>query len=61
LPGEVQHLGIAAVGDEDVGGLDVAVNDALGVGRAEASAIWIARSSRSVVSRAPWAMRCFSV
>ena len=28
---EVQHLGMTALGDENVGGLDVAVNDALGV------------------------------
>ena len=32
---EVENLGVAARGDEDVGGLDVAVDDALGVGGVE--------------------------
>ena len=32
---EVQNLGVAALGDKNVGRLDVAVNDALGVGGIE--------------------------
>src|SRR5580658_8699293 len=32
---KIENLGVAAFGDEDVGGLDVAVNDALGVGGIE--------------------------
>ena len=32
---EIQNLRLPALGDEDVGGLDVAMDDALGVGRIE--------------------------
>ena len=32
---EVENLGVSALGDEDVRGLDVAMNDAFGVGRVE--------------------------
>ena len=32
---EIQNLGVSALGDKDVGGLDVAVDDAFGVGRIE--------------------------
>ena len=32
---EVENLGVTALGDENVGGLDVAVDDAFGVGRVE--------------------------
>jgi hypothetical protein len=33
---EIEHLGVAALGDEDIGGLDVAVDDSLGMGGVEA-------------------------
>ena len=32
---EIENFGVAALGDENVGGLDVAVNDALGVSGVE--------------------------
>ncbi len=32
---EVKNFGVSALGDEDIGGLDVTVNDALAVGGVE--------------------------
>ena len=55
-------LACAALGDEDVGRLDVAVDDALGVRGVQrvGDLRWPARAARRSVAAGP-AMRCFSV
>ena len=58
---EVENLGVAALGDKDVGGLDVAVNDAFGVGRVEGVGNLDGQRQNSSVSSGRPAMRCFSV
>ena len=58
---EVENLGVTALGDENVGGLDVAVNDALPCAASRASAIWMPRSRRLLDLIGRPAMRCFSV
>ena len=45
---EVENLGVSAFGDENVRGLDVAVNDAAGVGRVESVGDLDAEPSRIV-------------
>ena len=58
---EVENLGVPALGDEDVGGLDVAMNDAFACAASSASAISIASGSSCSVSTGLPAIRCFSV
>ncbi len=58
---EVENLGMAALGDEDVGGLDVAMDDASRCAASSASAISMARDKRTSVSRGRPAMRWLSV
>ena len=57
---EVENLGVAALGHKDVCGLDVAMNDALGVGRIERVRNLDARASSVSISMA-WPRSCFSV
>ena len=59
---EIKDLGVATLGDENIGGLDVAVNDAFGVrGVKRIGNLNAERQARSRCPRAVPAMRCFSV
>src|SRR5438105_4101079 len=58
---EVENLGMAALGDENIGGFDVAVDDALAVGGIEGLCDLDGRESRTSRSSGRLAMRCFSV
>ena len=59
---EVENLGVPALGDKDVRGLDVAVDDAFGVGGVERVGNFDGQSeAESSVSIGRLAMRCFSV
>jgi hypothetical protein len=48
---EVQNLRVAAIGDEDVGRLDIAVNDAFCVGRIERISNFESRWREASLSR----------
>ena len=58
---KVENLGVSALGDKDVRRLDVAVDDAFGVGGVERVGDLDPRASNALVSRGFPAMRCFSV
>ena len=58
---EVEHLGMPALGDEDIRRLDVTMHDALGVRRIQRIGDLDGQSQQSLVSSGRPAMRCFSV
>jgi hypothetical protein len=58
---EVENLGVAPLGDEDVGGFDVAVDDTFGVGRIERVGDFDAELGEQLGLRGWPEMRCFSV
>jgi hypothetical protein len=58
---EIENLGVAVPGDEDIGGLDVPMDDTLAVGGIEPSVISIASVSSDAVSSGRLPIRCLSV
>ncbi len=59
---EIENLGVSALGDKDVGGFDVAMNDALGVrGIESVGDLDRQRQTSASISSGCPAMRCFSV
>ena len=58
---EVEDLGVAARGDEDVCGLDVAVNDAVGMGGVERVGDFDSQRKQVSVSSGRPPMACLSV
>ena len=58
---EVENLGVAAVGDENVGGLDVAVDDSLAVRGFEGVGNFDGQGEQAIEFHRPALIRCFRV